>query len=894
MRVGPARAALVLALVACRSHRAADSAFARADSLRALGQADVAAPLYRQLRDSLAARHDTAGVWKATLWLGWCMMRLGQRDSAHALFTQSLALALARGDPGQEGWSRTLYSNSLDLQGRFDSALVQATRARALAERSRDPSLGDAADNALGRIYAQTGRHRAALALHAATLARRRRTPGGPPARLAFDLNEICIDYWRLGRYSEAKAACSEGLGIYRRLGDVDGSARTSLNLANVDADGGAPDSARTLYVQALHGYEQHHNVRGMAFASGDLAELYRDAGNYTLARGYIERQAEIARPAGLAASLVLALENLGLLELDLKHAGLAQRAFAQGLRLADSLGYDIQRAEIRIGRSGAALALGDRAAALAWAEQAARLADSLGSPDLQLRAREAKAAALRAAGRRAAALGEYLQAIDSLESWRGRLALGDLRMGVVASHLGSFEHAIDLLLAMGRSADALAIAERARARLLLELMTDRAVHATAATPRDRLIADLRAAYAERADAEPGARAQLDAELKERAESLTTLEAAEQAGERAQRARYPAPASIAALRAGLLQPDRGLLVFFWGDSAVYGWWLSGRTLHGARLGAADSLAALVEFLRSAIERPAGGADWRPAARWAYARLVAPLRPEMVREWCLVPDGPLAYLPFEVLLPDDAAPPLGATLRLVYGPSSSVLLALAQPGTPAPWRRAVLAVGNPQQRRATAPTDGARGTGWAPLPYAETEARQVEELFRADGADLLIGTRATRARWLGLAPGRYRYLHFAAHASVADQASGPTALELADGPLDLAAIRALDLHAELVTLSACETALGVTVRGEGIVGLSHAFLAAGARGALVSLWRVDDRATADFMGDFYRALRAGRAPAEALLEVRRARWAGGGPAAHPSAWAPFILVGAIAP
>ncbi|MDQ3208099.1 MAG: CHAT domain-containing protein, partial [Gemmatimonadota bacterium] len=87
-------------------------------------------------------------------------------------------------------------------------------------------------------------------------------------------------------------------------------------------------------------------------------------------------------------------------------------------------------------------------------------------------------------------------------------------------------------------------------------------------------------------------------------------------------------------------------------------------------------------------------------------------------------------------------------------------------------------------------------------------------------------------------------------------------------------------------------LGRRVRGEGVIGLSHAFLAAGGRATLVTLWRIADRSASEFMQDFYKELHAGLPLAEALLVVRR-RWvAAGGTQAHPSHWAPFVLVGGV--
>jgi CHAT domain-containing protein len=341
-----------------------------------------------------------------------------------------------------------------------------------------------------------------------------------------------------------------------------------------------------------------------------------------------------------------------------------------------------------------------------------------------------------------------------------------------------------------------------------------------------------------------------------------------------------------------------VIAFFWGDSAVYGWWIGADSVHAARLGAADSLAVLMDFLHGTIERPETGTAWRAAAARAYRELVAPLAPDDATELFAITDGPLARVPLEVFLPDGSAPPWGGTRRIIYGPSASVLLALARAGRQERWTRGALVVGDPAVRLFTPDNGGdvegalLRSESLHPLPFAEQEARAVRDIFRADGADLLLGRDATVKKWLALEPARYRVLHFASHARVDDRHPERTALLLSDGGLDLARIRALDLDAELVTLSGCETALGERVRGEGIIGLPHAFLAAGARGAVVSLWRVADRSTSRFMEDFYAGMRRGESPAAALLEARRIRIGAGIEESHPSRWAAFVLVGGV--
>lgn len=870
------------------------SIFAIADSLRTVGAAEPALALYRTLRDSLTGVKDSAGVWKATLWSGYCLMRLGRRDSAAAMLNQALALALANRTPDQEAWSHAILSNFLDTQGRFDSALSHATRARELAGQTRDPDLPGAADNALGRIYSGTGKYRAALAIQEGALARARGRPD--PGPIARALNEVCISYRGLGRHLEAETSCAEALGLFRQIADTDGMARTSLNLGNVYYELDEMDSATALYSRALQGYERNQNVRGMALAHGNLGNLYRYAKNFSRARQHIERQGEIARPAGLAYSQVLSSLNLGVLEFDVGNLDTARRILETTRRLADSLGYEVQRVSSMIHLSRTATGLKDYGAASRWAELAVRGADSIEMPDLQIDARTARGEA-REGRRQRSAIDDFNQGIELIESWRGRLALGELGAGAASTYHGAYEGAVREFISRGDPESAFTVSERAHARLLRTLMAERLAAPGGDSTRGRLILQLQAAYAEWQDADDSGRPRLDREVSQLTAALEALDAEEARTDPTARSRSGQPVTVDELRGRLLRSSgTGLVAFFWGDRDVYGWWIDGAGVRAARLGPSDSLGTLVDFLYRRLHDPRSGSSWQPPAHQAYQRLIAPLVPDSVREVFVIPDGLLAYLPLEVLSRDGRSLPLGATHRFAYGPSASVLAALAGTTGNRRWQRTVLAVGNPSlDERPGAPGGVYRGgeARLAPLPFAAAEAREIAGLFSDSGADLLLGQQATLERWLELNPARYRYLHFAAHAQVSDRRPASTRLVLAGPDLELPAIRRLDLRADLVTLSACETGLGRRIRGEGIIGLPYAFLAAGARATLVTLWRVADRSAADFMKEFYQEMHAGRAPADALLTVRH-RWiTAGGDAAHPSHWAPFILVGAVA-
>lgn len=871
-------------MLACGQGRG-PTPFAVADSLREEGLAHLAHPLYRALRDSLAAARDSTNWWTAELWWAQTLMRQGRVDSAAAAITQ--AFALAGEDPGRVGWTRYMKCGLWNRLGRSDSAIAECGRGLEAAQAAGDGELEARLHFQLGTVQSRRGRFRLSVAETEEALALERRY-GRSRYQLAGVLNSMGIEYAAVGRLSEADRMYQEGMRLARTFGAPWYAAYLASNLAYLRATTGDLRGALNFMTESLRSAEQLADTQAMVYALNSTAEFYQKSGNRAAARAALERSAVVNHRVTPVYRLIT-LIDLGLLEVAESRLGPAEEALARARELADASDFGLQGVQSRVGLSAVALARGDPARALRWAEEAVRIADSLASPEVLIGALTARARAREAAGRPDAAEA-YLSGIDLLESWRGRLALGDLAVGVADPRWDVYEGAIRVLMRRGRDADAFAVAERGRARFLLNVMAER----DASRPASSREIDLGRRLRQRSDElastpDEGAQAALAREIAAITDSLAAIIRDETARDPGAAARHPAPASLQEIREHLAQPGRSLVTFFWGDSAVYGWSLSAAGLHAARLGNADSLAARVAFVVSALSTSNAGVPWRPAAEQLYQTLLAPLGP-LEESLVVVPDGPIARLPLEALIPP-GQPPLGATRTITYAPSASVSLALARASPPPSRDRAMLAVGNPALPWASAPADtSARAGSLDPLPFAEDEARAIHHLFRAQTSDLLVGRRATPERWHAREPGRYRYLHFAAHAIVDDRQPDRTRVALAGGDLILADIRQTGLTAELVTLSACETALGRAVRGEGVIGLPHAFLSAGARGVVVTLWRVRDRAAADFMREFYGEIAGGAAPAVALRAVRR-RWIETqGPRSAPLAWAPWVLVG----
>jgi CHAT domain-containing protein len=252
---------------------------------------------------------------------------------------------------------------------------------------------------------------------------------------------------------------------------------------------------------------------------------------------------------------------------------------------------------------------------------------------------------------------------------------------------------------------------------------------------------------------------------------------------------------------------------------------------------------------------------------------------------IVPDGMLWDLPFQALQ-SSAGRYLIEDAAISYAPSVTVLRETMRlrrrPASPS-----LLAFGNP-----------ASTTGGEPLPDAEVQVLQLGKWYGASSR-VYVGADASEARWKAEAS-RHDILHLASHGVVDNRSplysyvalasSGPGGTD--DGLVEAWEIMGLPLKANLVVLSACETARGQVSAGEGVIGLMWAVFVAGAPATLVSQWKVDSSSSTTLMVGFHKAWNGGRsgvskarALQSASLELLRAR-----DSAHPFHWAGYILAG----
>ncbi|RMF71261.1 MAG: CHAT domain-containing protein [Acidobacteria bacterium] len=272
-------------------------------------------------------------------------------------------------------------------------------------------------------------------------------------------------------------------------------------------------------------------------------------------------------------------------------------------------------------------------------------------------------------------------------------------------------------------------------------------------------------------------------------------------------------------------------------------------------------------------------------------------PEGITRLVIVPDGPLHELPFDALRPARDAPSLGERFEISLAPSATVWTALRRArDADAPAEGRGLFFADPWLPRGEETPALLRGVrdelgGLGPLPHARDEAR-VAQRELGSGIEVLEGRLAREAALKTRSLEGLRILHFAAHSVLDGEIPERSSVLMApgdgeDGLLQAREILDLELDGVLVALSACRSITGRPVDGEGVLGLSHAFLQAGASAVVGTLWPVRDDEAAVFMREFYARLARGPSPLSALAETKRALAARGAPAA---AWAGVVLIG----
>ena len=675
--------------------------------------------------------------------------------------------------------------------------------------------------------------------------------------RKAYPTNLLATVYEHLGDPLRARALYEEALKLYGDEGGVD-KADVLGNIGSLHFYQGRDEDAAHYFEQALAAFEVHEDARGMAGALFGLGRVRKLQGGYRTALDLYDRVLDLQDDDVRGAVRTHCAIAETYLAMDRPDDALAQ--IHEAVETAGPQGMRIEHVELLVVHALANLRKGE--------------------PEH--------------------AVERIRRALDLLAEVSAGLA--DEHVVGVREHRGwIFDAGVAVALRTGRVDLAVEFLEHGRAGALLEALGARGAQrglpaelreqATLAAHR---VAKAYRAYLEaRADRKFDTLRAADRELRAaRTAQRAAMQRIQRASKRAASVFHPVPDSLVDIRGGL-RDGEVLVLYALLPFQAYAIVISREEEpRVVWLGNTPDIQSACEALRAGEaeeDDPEGKAVLARAAR-LRALVLDPLAlPADTQRVLVGPDGPLCYVPFPLLLVDreiDAAClPSGTTLRL---------LAAERERT----GKGVLALGDPQYRIETQGRSlqvYAEGQPLKPLP-----ATRDEVLAITDPSDMrLLGTYATVKGLADVAHTRPRWsvIHLACHGLIDPRTPTLSSLALTpdgedDGFLTALEVYGLELPADLVVLSGCNTGRGRFVKGEGLVGLMRAFMCAGAPRVVVSLWKVDDDATRQLMTAFHRHWREGGLPTSAALRRAQAEVRAVPAWRHPRYWSAWVVWGLV--
>lgn len=730
-----------------------------------------------------------------------------------------------------------------------------------------------------------------------------------------------------VGDPSSAERRLLRALGLFVKCGDRTREASVQVSLGVIAQDRQNFTLARQQFELALSTFTAARAVLGQALASQHLGRLDQKMGNLKDAQNHYEAALALMRKVGQISGQVHLTLTLGRIALANRDPGTAMQKYEEALALAQKAGSRRDEASVRMHIGELSLKNGEARKARVSMAEASRLFQKVGDIFSAWNAAYLETVCNLKLNIRSDARESLQKALALAMELRSKAGQGADRRGY-QEQMAADMKAIILLCAETDPAFALFIREQFMGRTFLETLSIAdALAAAGVSKQDR---ERREVLADQHGKTKGHLLQLM--RSGRPESDPEVLAAEMRGRTAQKelesfeaglaSAYPRfaelkrpkiPEPTAALRA--LTSDEAILIFLFGVESS-GVWLvdSSGSIEFARLPVkGKDAAAFAESARKALQFQ----NLPESSSNLTKEILLPVLGRLGKEKykiLLVPDGalgtvPLAALPYE-------GRTLGDRFLISYVPSLAVLYKLRGSSRAFHPRIPVIAFGGAYYRRGSAPPAsvqeqrtglGFREAGLADLPDTRAEIEDVRRLYYgndARGAAFIFGgpfasEQVLKALNAGMdrGPDRFslkdvRVIHFAAHARAEARLpetsrlilSNPAlisgeenaavrkrfpAFEKEDGSVLAAEVIALQLSAEIVVLSACQTGLGEITGTEGVVGLTQAWMIAGAKGVLVSLWDVSDFGTRVLMHEFHSGLVRGLDPRNALAGAQRA-------------------------
>jgi CHAT domain-containing protein len=819
----------------------------------------------------LGREHESAQPQVAKL---IALAMLGRYDQARRTGEKALKIFQTYGDQLAAGKIEMNLSNIVSRHDQYRLAehycLSAYRRFRRLGERSWQTM----AENGLANTYAELNDFRRAEEFYERALKNAR------AARMHVTVAEIEASMGNLalfrGRYAEALRWLELSRQKYEKLGMPHQTAVAELEIADIYSELNLAAEAKEIYqriVTVLHRLKLRAEE---ARARANLGRVLITGGSLRQAGRELKRAAQLfgdEKNFTAAASV------------DLRRASLelSQGNLAAALDIANTASTTLHHSENARLRLSALWLRGEIFSKLGQAREATSLLNAARKQALKLEQTAIARAAMNSLGVLAAQHGNareaeklFVASINAAETARAPLPGEEFRIAFMSKTLAPYENLWRLYVAAGNSEKAFVIVERARSRSLLDAVGS-AKRGASNTAAAKIREELNWFYSRATRAEDAEAARLQKDIREREKKLTALELRNQSTTRAGTTSDGREIDVRALQAQL---GKGrALVEFVEHAGTY----SAFVVTDDRIEYVDEIAAETEILslleglhfqfgslrfgNDVIREFAAQLKTRADSylQKLYDELLRPLA-SMVRErdLVIVPSGVLNYVPFHALF--DEARYAIESREIVYSPSAAIWKELNSRRRRVPQNALLMAYADER------------------IPLVNSEVTNVAKIL--PNSVKFVGRQATFSAFQDNAP-RFDLIHLACHGQFRPDNPMFSSLHLADGWVTVRDVTANRLRAELVTLSACETGLSKILPGEEILGLARGFLSAGAKSLVLTLWTVNDVATAGLMEDVYGNLQRGKTIA-ASLRVAQINLIKRGE--HPYFWSPFFVIG----
>ena len=906
---------------------------AQQQALEAFADRLIAAPNEEARNALLSANSDlvTANLVRTINGRGTALWRAGSLSQARATYDVALTIATRINDKLQISNCLNNIGLVLNGQGDYEAALDYYHRAIALSEEVHDPNRASSYTN-MGVALKNMGNYREAAdyQIRAVKLSEAQGDKRGI-AMAAFNLGHV---YYELGNLRLALEQLQKSLEISKELGIQIGIAYNTDGIGSVYEAQGDHDLALSYFEQSLKIKEKVGNQREIANTVMNIGRVYQDLGNASLARENYERALKLKEASGDKQGTALALHNYGWMLQEQGNYGEALETYQASLKISEALGEKFILSQTLIEMARIDCVQKDYTRALELGQHASEIAREMGARGVLSQALNVSGQALAGLGRGEEARTTLAEAISGVEELRGEVTGSEEEQaGFLAKEMDPYHHMVQLLASENKLAEAFEFAERAKARVLLDVMRSGRVHIDKAmtlqeNDQERKLVS-RLAFlnlqisAEKAKPTPNAAhlAQLNADLDQARLDFRSFQTSLYAAHpELQVERGDAkPASLAQTASLLPDAKTALLEFEVTEDKTYLFVLvkgadpSRPHLTTYTLPAGKDLTLRVDHFREQLATR--DPDYGESARAIYRVLLNPAQADLSGKdrIVIVPDGPLWELPFQALQPS-AGHHLLEDAAISYAPSLTVLLEMARRhDEDRSAAQRLLALGNPAfskqdaerliQQASLAPNDHALRDLPVDLPNASHEVAALSRLYGVQNSAIYTGVSATEQTFKVQAE-KYDVLHLATHGVFDDRnpmyshllLAGPGPAGDDDGLLEAWEVVNMNLKADLVVLSACETARGKASSGEGLIGMAWAFFVAGSPSLIASQWKVDSASTTDLMLNFHRGLRyhssakSGSTPKAKALQQAALSVMKKPQYRHPFYWAGFVLIG----